>query len=343
MPPKKKQTKADSIDDLLKKYEGVLFKGNSDELYYERIPFNITALDALTGGGIPRRRITMLMGQSNAGKSYLASQAVVSVQKSGGNVFWIDNEISWDANWMEKCGVDVDNIHVAQPFTGEACFDMISDIMQTGLADIIVLDSLAGIVPAAVMEQEDFGYSPMAYQARFINQSLPRLMPYLKHGTAVVLINQTRETIGAAPALSNLPGGKGQVFFSHLILRLRRSGWITEGNDRVGFDVEIKNEKTKSGGFSQQSCIIPFKFDGGIDVVESDIREAIAAGFITRAGAWYQLPSGIKVMGMGGLKNHYCDKLEELSNMSKRDTHSSNLYLDEESEDVDDNADSTTN
>ena len=258
----------------------------------------------------------MLMGQSNSGKSYLASQAVKSVQKIGGNAFWIDNEISWDSDWMLRCGVDTNNIHIAQPTTGESCFEIMTDIMQTGLADLIVLDSIAGLVPANVVEQQgDFGYSPMAYQARFINQSLPRMMPYLKHGTAVIVINQTRESIGASAVLNNLPGGRGQTFYSHIILRLRRDGWITEGanNIRVGFDVEIRNEKTKAGGYSQRSTIIPFRFEGGIDVVETEIRELIANGMIAKSGAWYKLPNGERIQGMNGLKAYFITNNEELA------------------------------
>ena len=214
---------------------------------------------------------------------------------------------------MEKCGVDTSDIYIAQPFTGEACFDVMKDFMGSKEIDLVVLDSLAGLVPTAVMEaEESFNYSPMASQARFINQSIPRILPFLKGGAAVLLINQTRDTIGAARALSNIPGGQGQVFFSHLILKVRRDGWITEGNNKVGFDIEIRNEKTKSGGYSQRACIVPFKFDGGIDIVESEIRELIAHDIIVRAGAWYQLPSGEKVMGMGGLKTFFSNNHELL-------------------------------
>ena len=320
MPPRKKNSGEgkDTVEGLLSKYDGLLFRGNSEELVYGRIPFNITALDSLIGGGIPKKRITMLVGQSNAGKSYLASQAVVSVQKSGGKAFWIDNEVSWDEAWMRKCGVDTENIYIARPHTGEEGFNMMRDMMQTNAIDLVVLDSLSGVVPSSVMEQDDFNYNPMNWQARFINQSLPKMLPELKHDTAILLINQLRTTIGATPALSDIPGGKGQTFYSHLILKVRRDGWINEGNNRVGFDIEIRNIKTKSGGQSERACIIPFRFGGGIDVVESEIREAIAHDFIKRSGAWYQLPSGEKVMGMGGLTEYYKNNPIELEGLVRK-------------------------
>ena len=307
MAARKKVNTGVSLDDLLKKYEGVLFKGDSEELAYERIPFNISALDSLIGGGIPKKKITLLKGQSNAGKTYLASQIVKSAQQMGGNAFWIDNEMSWDEGWMARCGVDIEKIHVAQPSTGESCFDLMVDIMKTEGTDLVVLDSIAGLVPTAVMEaDEKFGYSPMAWQARFVNQSLPRIMPFLKNGVAIVLINQIRSTIGPSAPLSNLPGGQGQGFFSHLILHVRRESWITnKDNVKEGFNIEIKNDKTKSGGYSQRICLIPFKFEGGIDVLESEIRELIAHKIIKQSGAWYQLPDGEKVMGMGGLRTHF--------------------------------------
>jgi len=175
-----KNSAEDAIQQLLDKKDLNLFRGDDKAFSYERIPFGIPALDKLTGGGIPKKRMTLLYGPTNVDKSYLASQIVANAQASGGSAGWIDTELSWDAEWMSKCGVDTDKIVVAQPTNGEDAFSIAREMMRVGI-DVIVLDSIAGLVPTTVVEEE-FSYNPMAWQARFINSSLPKLLPNLRMG-----------------------------------------------------------------------------------------------------------------------------------------------------------------
>ena len=305
----------DIVQSLLKNDKLGLVRGTSTDFAFTRIPFGIPALDKLTGGGIPKKRMTMLYGPTNVGKSYLASQVVARAQADGGVAAWIDTELSWDADWSAKCGVDVENILVAQPANGEKALEVIRQLMDAKV-DVIVLDSIAGLVPEAVME-EGFDYNPMAWQARFINNSLPRMLTHLKEGSAFVAINQVRSSMGTV-ALDAMPGGLAQTFFSHFLLQVKRKGWIEEGKDkeRVGFDMEVRLRKTKVGGENWKSAIVPFRVEGGIDVVESFIREALEMGIIAKAGPWYSYQD-IKVMGMNGVKNHFLDNptaFEELKN-----------------------------
>ena len=314
--PKRKNSEqtASTLDELMEKYKGSLEKGGSETFSYNRIPFNIPALDRLVGGGIPKKRITLLAGQPNTGKSYLASQIVSAAQKNGGKAIWIDAEASWDPSWMEKCGVDPDNVLVAQPVSGEDAFTLVRETMEDGV-DVVVLDSIAGLVPAAMNEQ-DFDYNPIAWQARMVNQALPRLIPALKHGTAFVIINQTRQGMGKV-SFETMPGGIGQSFFAHFILEVRRSGWLEEKGERVGFDVEVRCRKTKVGGEPFQSCTVPFSLGGGVDIIESMIREGIAAGLIKQAGPWYNiLENDTKVMGMNGVRQYFTDNPEELEKLT---------------------------
>ena len=169
-----------AIQELLKDKNLKLQIGNSDTFEYGRIPFDIPSLDQLTGGGIPKKRFTLIYGPTNVGKSYLASQIVVNAQKQGGIAAWIDTELSWDSDWMAQCGVDTSAIAVMQPTNGEEALNTIRELMDRGV-DVIVLDSIAGLVPTAVAEEE-FSYNPMAWQARFVNQSLPKLLAHLHHG-----------------------------------------------------------------------------------------------------------------------------------------------------------------
>ena len=283
-----------------------LQKGNSESFDYTRIPFGIPALDKLTGGGIPKKRMTIMYGPTNVGKSYLASQVVASVQRDGGTAAWIDTELSWDSKWVEKCGIDSERMLVSQPTSGEEALGTIKELMRAGI-DVIVLDSIAGLVPSAVQDNEKgFEFSPMAWQARFVNSALPRLLPNLKSGSAFIAINQVRSSIGPV-ALDTMPGGLAQGFFAHFLLQVRRSGWIEEPKGtKVGFDMEVRLRKSKVGGENWSNAIVPFRVDCGIDVLESYIREAIQQKLITQKGAWYDY-EGIKAMGMNGLKTQLLD------------------------------------
>jgi len=312
MPLRKKDlTDISSIESILKKYDGLLERGDSETFKYTRIPFDISPLDILIGGGIPRKRITIFTGKSNTGKSFLASQVVKSVQKMGGIAAWIDTEISWDDIWMTKCGVDCNKLLLSQPTTGEEALDLIRGLMNDGI-DLIVLDSVAGLVPSAVQE-ESFSYNPMAWQARFINQSLPKLLSSLKYGSALIAINQLRSSIGPFSS-APMPGGVGQTYFSHGILETRRAGWIEEHGEKVGFDINIIFRKSKTGGLVYQSCTVPFKLEGTFDILEVYIREALASDIIVKSGSWFQISwNGHREHGQNGLHDYFLSNPEEVN------------------------------
>ena len=305
---------ADKVIEQLLAKNSSFFRGNDKDFDYDRIPFGIPALDTLTGGGIPKKRMTLLYGPTNVGKSYLASQICANAQKQGGTAGWVDTELSWDSEWVAKCGVNAEKIIVTQPTNGEEAFERVREMMVAGV-DVIVLDSIAGLVPTAVVEEE-FSYNPMAWQARFINSSLPKLLPNLKNGSAFVAINQVRSSLGPV-AIDNMPGGLAQTFFAHFLLQVRRSGWIEENKQRVGFDMEIRLRKSKVGGENWRNAIVPFRVSGGIDVLESFIREAIDRGLITRAGAWYTYKDE-KAMGLNGLKQIFIDNPDKIDELKEK-------------------------
>ena len=312
-----KQTADEAIEQLLKSKTLNLMRGNSDEFSYGRIPFNIPSLDNLTGGGIPRKRMTLLYGPTNVGKSYLASQVVANVQKEGGTAAWIDTELSWDAKWMERCGVDTSKIIVSRPISGEEAMDNIRKLLDAAF-DVVVLDSVAGLVPHKNLD-EDFSYNPIAWQARSVTQSLPKILPSLSNGSAFVAINQVRSSMGPV-ALDNMPGGLAQTFFAHALLQVRREGWIEEpkgSKNRVGFDMQVRLRKSKVGGEHWDSVTVPFRVDGGIDILESYIREAIQKKIIIQAGPWYTYKEQ-KYMGQNSLKQLFLED-EALAEELKED------------------------
>ena len=292
------------IEQLLGNKKLNLRRGNSDEFGYDKIPFGIPALDKLTGGGIAKKRITLLYGPPNVGKSFLASQIAVNAQHNNDLVGWVDTEQSWDSKWMEKCGLNTEEVLVSQPSTGEEAFETVREMMSNGVA-LIVLDSMAGLVPSAVYEEE-FGYNPMAWQARFVNSSFPKLLPHLKSGSALVLINQIRSSLGPV-SIDAMPGGLAQTFFAHSLLQVKRDGWIEEPKGiKVGFDMDIRMRKTKIGGEHWNHVKIPFRIEGGIDIVESFIREALTQNLIQQRGAWYMYGEE-KMQGMNGIKHFFLE------------------------------------
>ena len=303
----------EAIEKLLKKKSLNFVRGDSNIFVNNRIPFNIPALDKLTGGGIPFKKMTLIYGPTNVGKSYLASQIVVNAQKMGGKAVWGDTEVSYDKDWMTTCGIDSQKILVSQPTTGEEALEHVREAMIAGF-EVIVLDSIAGLVPTKMID-ESFGYSPVAWQSRFVNTALPKLFPHLQNGSAFIAINQVRASMGPV-ALDPMPAGQGQVFFSHSILQVQRKGWITEGEKKVGFDMNIRLRKSKTGGENWDSVMVPFRVEGGIDILESYIRDAIDQKVIIQKGAWYTY-GDIKAMGLNGIKGKFLedeDLFEKLKN-----------------------------
>jgi len=291
------------IDELLKNKKLNLFRGDDKEFDYSKIPFDIPALDRLTAGGIAKKRLTLIYGPTNVGKSYLASQICANVLNAGGKAAWIDTELSWDSAWMRRCGIDTTKIIVGQPESGEEALEAVRTLLDASF-DVVVLDSIAGLVPHKNLD-EDFSFNPMAWQARFVNSSLPKILPSLSNGGALVAINQVRSSIGPV-ALDNMPGGLAQSFFAHALLQVRRKGWIEDNGSKVGFDMEVRLRKTKIGGENWSSALVPFRVDGGIDILESYIREAIGKKLITQAGPWYTYKEQ-KYMGLNGIKKIFLD------------------------------------
>ena len=287
----------------------------------ERIQLGLPELDKLLGGGLPRNRFTLIYGPPNVGKSYLSSLVVSKAQQSGGSAMWVDTERSYDKDWMAKCGVDQSNIIVSQPSHGEEAMSYVREGLDAGV-DVVVLDSIAGLVPSDItenVEKGDFGYGPMAWQGRFVNSAFPKLFPYLKNGSVFIAINQMRQGLGRVTT-NTWPGGQGQTFYAHAMLEVRRDGWIKEkvnGNEEtVGFDMQVRMHKSKIGGENWRAVKVPFRGDGGIDVIETFMRDGVGRNVIHQAGAWYTY-TDTKVQGLNGLKTFFIenpDQFEELQN-----------------------------
>lgn len=248
--------------------ETSLLFGSDPVLKLKAIPLGVTPLDDMLGGGLARGRFYLVVGRHAVGKTYFTQLAIKAVQQQGGVAAYIDAERCYNEEWFRKVGIDTDNLLVSQPGTGEKAFDVVLALARARV-DLIVVDSLAAMVPTAEAE-EGMDKIVVGGQARLINGGCRRLLDANTH-SVVLFTNQTRVAIGGQRlgAGETFPGGVGQLFWAWGIVRVTREGWITEkspkkGQDqqRVGFNMGFRTDKNKQAP-PFQSCVIPFYFRTG--------------------------------------------------------------------------------
>ena len=254
--------------------------GNDDSLDTLRIETGIPALDEMLGGGLPRMAVTELFGLQSSGKTYISQRMIANAQKTGHTCAFIDAEFSYDPIWSANIGIDTENLIVSRPQTGENALDVLLALCDQGI-DLIVLDSIAALLPTAEAK-EGMEHQSIGLQARLMNQ-LFRKLPQVNTKSAIILINQIRAGIGGYVTRDALPGGKGQEFFSRIMVRIRRGESITD----EGFLIEARTEKNKT--FTPHlTCSIPFYYDGHIDELNELFNVATTLEVISRSGPYYK-------------------------------------------------------
>jgi recombination protein RecA len=245
-------------------------------------------VDAALGiGGIPRGRIVEIFGPESSGKTTLSLHIIAEAQKVGGLAAFIDAEHALDAEYAKKLGVDIDNLLVSQPDSGEQALEIAEVLVRSGAIDIIVIDSVAALVPRAELEGE-MGDMQMGLQARLMSQALRKLTGIVsKSKTCLVFINQIREKIGVMfgnPETTS--GGRALKFYSSVRLDIRRTNQIKEGEEVVGSRVKVKVVKNK--------CAAPFRhaefdvgYGEGISKTGELVDLGVAAGVVEKSGAWF--------------------------------------------------------
>jgi recombination protein RecA len=267
----------------------IMRMGNeSARVRIEAIPTGAINLDAAIGiGGVPRGRVTEIYGPESSGKTTLCLHVVANAQRTGGVAAFIDAEHALDVEYAKKLGVDVENLLVSQPDTGEQALEICEILVRSGAVDVVVIDSVAALVPKAEIEG-DMGDAHVGLQARLMSQALRKLTGAIARSrTSVIFINQLREKVGVMfgnPETTT--GGKALKFYASLRLDIRRIGPVKDKEEVTGSQVRVKVVKNKvAPPFKQAEFDIMYA--EGISHTSLLVDIGSEAGIIDKSGAWY--------------------------------------------------------
>ena len=310
-----------AIDQIHKQFgQGAIMKlGDGCSLNIEAIPTGAISLDLATGiGGYPKGRIVEIYGPESSGKTTLTLHAIAEAQKVGGKAAFIDAEHALDPVYARSLGVQLDELLVSQPDTGEQALEICEMLARSGALDIIVIDSVAALVPKAEI-QGDMGDSHVGLQARLMSQALRKIAGAVnKSNTCVIFINQLREKIGVMfgnPETTT--GGKALKFYATMRIDVRRSEQIKDGDNILGNKTKVKIVKNKVAP--------PFKianfdimYGEGISVAGDVLDTAVEMGIIDKAGSWYSYNGERIGQGRENVKKYLKENTEFLEEVKKK-------------------------
>jgi len=279
-----------AIQEITKRYgDGAVMRlGESKHLCVETIPTGSLALDLALGvGGIPRGRVTEIFGPESSGKTTLCQHIVAEAQRQGGVCAYIDMEHALDPQYAARCGVDVDNLYISQPDMGEQALEITETLVRSGAVDIVVIDSVAALVPRAEIEG-DMGDAHMGMQARLMSQALRKLSGAIKQtNTAVIFTNQLRQKIGVMfgnPETTT--GGRALKFYASIRLDIRRAESIKVGQDIVGNRARVRVVKNKVAP-PFKTAEFDIMYDEGISKVGGILDLGVELNLIDKRGSYY--------------------------------------------------------
>ena len=289
-----------TLTDITKRYgDGTIFNlGTGAHLQIEAIPTGSLGIDISLGvGGVPRGRITEIYGPESSGKTTLCLHVVAEAQKTGGICAFIDMEHALDPIYAEKIGVDIQQLYVSQPDTGEQALEITEHLTRSGALDVIVIDSVAALVPRAEIEGE-MGDSHVGLQARLMSQALRKLAGAIKQSNVcVVFTNQLREKVGVMfGSPETTPGGRALKFYASVRIDIRRIQQIKHANDIIGNRTRVKIKKNKVAAPFKE-CEFDIMFNEGISKSGEIIDIGTELGIIDKRGAFYRYED--ELLGQG--------------------------------------------
>jgi recombination protein RecA len=293
--------------------------GERGHVGVEAISTGALSLDLALGiGGLPRGRVVEIFGPESSGKSTLATHVVAEAQRNGGVCAYIDAEHAMDPVYAQAIGVNVDELLISQPDTGEQALEIADMLIRSGALDVLVIDSVAALVPRAEIEGE-MGDSHMGLQARLMSQALRKLTGNLNRSrTIAVFINQLREKIGVMfGSPETTPGGRALKFYSSVRLDIRRIESIKDGPEVVGNRVRVKVVKNKTAPpFKQAEFDI--MYGKGISREGSLIDVGVELGIVKKSGAWFTYEGEQLGQGRENVKNFLAENVDLMVEISEK-------------------------
>jgi recombination protein RecA len=314
-----------TLDTLTKRFgEGAIMRlGEARHMQIEAIPTGALSLDLALGvGGVPRGRVIEVYGPESSGKTTLCQHIVAEAQKRGGTCAYIDMEHALDPNYAAKCGVDIDNLYVSQPDTGEQALEIAEALIRSGALDVVVVDSVAALVPRAEIEGE-MGDSHMGLQARLMSQALRKLSGIIKQtNTVMVFTNQLRMKIGVMfgnPETTT--GGNALKFYASVRLDVRNIQSIKAGGEVIGNRTRVKVKKNKvAPPFTE--CEFDIMYNEGISKTGDVLDLAVNYGIVDKRGAYFRYKDVLLGQGRENAKTYLSespDLVNELESLIRQE------------------------
>ncbi len=300
-----------ALQDLTRRFgDGAIIRlGDAAHMVVGTIPSGSLGLDVALGvGGIPRGRVTEIYGPESSGKTTLCLHVVAEAQKRGGLAAFVDMEHALDPSYAARIGVNMDTLYVAQPDTGEQALEITEALVRSGALDIIVVDSVAALVPRAEIEGE-MGDTHVGLQARLMSQALRKLSGAIKQSNvAVVFTNQIREKVGVIyGSAETTPGGRALKFYASVRLDIRRVQGIKQGGDTIGNRVKVRVTKNKvAAPFRETEFDIMF-FEHGISKEGEILDIGAELGVVEKRGAFFRYNDGLIGQGRENAKSFLND------------------------------------
>lgn len=292
--------------------------GDAGKIHVETIPTGSLSLDIALGGGLPKGRVIEIFGPEASGKTTVCLHAVAEVQKAGGTAAYVDAEHALDPNYAKRLGVDIDKLLISQPDSGEQGLEVVETLVRSNAVDIIVVDSVAALVPQAEIEG-DMGDAVMGMQARLMSQALRKLTGVISRTkSTVIFVNQLRMKIGVMfgnPETTT--GGQALKFYSSVRMDIRRTSQIKQGDAVIGNHVRVKVVKNKvAPPFREAEFDI--MYNEGISRQGDLIDLATSHGIVEKSGAWYEYNGQKIAQGREAAKQYLRDNPKAFEEIARK-------------------------